>query len=227
MQPYSERLEAVSLECLTHLRQGDSQERDAVVAVLLYLLVPARSRVRRRVAPGVVIESKEVAPLVVSATVHVSGHLIAIGVDISSRVTNRDSAVAAIADVLSDITSDGLDIGSTHGCFFVVDHLVGRIEKQEVFVVCKGVDGCEDTLQVNVVVRRVGVRTVDRVVRGVDVQCQVDARVSQSFHALIVILGVVNGVHADGVDAQVRELRNVALAGLGVGERILLSRSST
>lgn len=227
MQPYSERLEAVSSGLLTSLHHGDSQKRDAVVAVLLNLLAPARGRVRGRVAPGVVVESEEVASLIVGAAVHVSGHLIAVGVNISSGVTNRDTAVAAVADILSDITSDSLDVRSTHRCLLVVDYFVGRVEKKKVLVVRKGIDSGEHTLQVDIIVRGVGVRAVDGVVRRVDVQCQVDARVSQSFHALIVVLGVVNGVYADGVDAQVREFRNVALAGLGVGERVLLSRSSS
>jgi hypothetical protein len=39
--------------------------------------------------------------------------------------------------------------------------------------------------------------------------------------------GVIDGVHADGVDSELRELRNVALAASSVGNGVLSIRCAT
>lgn len=65
---------------------------------------------------------------------------------------------------------------------------------------------------------RVG--TVEGIFGRVDIQDQVDSGVGESLHTLIVVLGVVDRVHADGVQTQVLELLNVTLAGGRVGDGV-------
>jgi hypothetical protein len=43
----------------------------------------------------------------------------------------------------------------------------------------------------------------------------------QGVHALVMVGSVVNGVHANSVNAELRELCNVALAARSIGDRIL------
>jgi hypothetical protein len=70
----------------------DLQDRDTVVLELLDLLVPAGGGERRRVAPGVVVECEEIAADGVVSAVHVSSHLVAVRLDISSRVSDGNLA---------------------------------------------------------------------------------------------------------------------------------------
>ena len=137
------------------------QERDAVAAVLLDLLVPASLGEGGRVTPGVVVESVEVAALVVGAAVHVLGHLEAVALDISSRVSNGNLAVAARANVLSQVAGDGLDVRGSRGGLVIVDDLVAREEKKGVVIVGESVNGGEQALEVDLVVRRARVATVE------------------------------------------------------------------
>ena len=62
--------------------------------------------------------------------------------------------------------------------------------------------------------------TVDGVLGGVDIKDEVDTGVLQLLHALVVVLGVVDGVDTDGVDAQLLEQRDVALAVVRVSDRV-------
>lgn len=203
------------------------QERDAVAAVLLDLLVPASLGEGGRVTPGVVVESVEVAALVVGAAVHVLGHLEAVAFDICCRVAHRDLPVASGADVLSQVAGDGLDVRGSRGGLVIVDDLVAREEEKGVVVVGESVNGGEQALEVDLVVRRAGVGAVERVLRGVDVQGEVDAGVCEGGHALVVVGSVVHGVHTNGVDAQLLELYDVALAAVDVGNGVLGLRGAT
>lgn len=63
--------------------------------------------------------------------------------------------------------------------------------------------------------------TVDRILRGVDVEDQIDTLISKHLHALIVVLGVIDGVDTDGIETQLPKVGNVTLAVLGVGEGVL------
>lgn len=201
------------------------QDWNAVAGVLLNLLVPAGDGVRRRVAPGVVIESEEIGADGIIAAVHVRGHLVAVALHISSRVTNRDGSVAASTDVRPHITSDSLDVRSSECVGIIVDDLVGRVEEQRVVVLGEGVNGREDGLEVDVVVGHgdgLVVQAVERVEGGVDIQSEVYPSVGELLHAVVVVLGVVDRVDADSVDAELDELGNVALATLGVGDGVLV-----
>ena len=128
------------------------QEGNAVVAVLLDLLVPAGLLEGRRVTPRVVVESVEVAALVVGTAVHVLGHLETVALDIGGGVTDGDLAVAAAADVLPQVTGDGLDVGRAVAGLVIVNDLVAGEEEQGVVVVGEGIDGGEQALEVDLVV---------------------------------------------------------------------------
>ena len=128
------------------------QERNAVVAVLLNLLVPARLGEGRRVTPRVVVESIEVTALVVGTAVHVLGHLEAVALDIGGGVTNGNLAVATAANVLPQVTSDGLDVGRAVAGLVIVNDFVTGEEEKSVIVVGESVDGGEQALEVDLVV---------------------------------------------------------------------------
>jgi hypothetical protein len=142
----------VSMRASCELCEFNLQERNAVVAVLLDLLVPAGLLEGRRVTPRVVVESVEVAALVVGAAVHVLGHLEAVALDIGGGVTDGDLAVATAADVLPQVTSDGLDVGRAVAGLVIVNDLVTGEEEEGVVVVCEGVNGGEQALEVDLVV---------------------------------------------------------------------------
>lgn len=187
------------------------EQGDAVTRVLFDLGLPARLFKVRRVAPGVVVEGKEVGTRAVVAAVEVLELLDNVLGHIGGGVSGRDGAVAAGVDVVLDVTGDSTDIRGGAGGLLVVDDLVAAEEKQGVGVVGEGVHGGEDGLQVLLVVRLVGISTVERELGRVHVQGQVDARVGEEAHALIVVLRVVDGVHTDGVDAELLEVRDVPL----------------
>jgi hypothetical protein len=107
---------------------------------------------RRRITPRVVVESKEIATLISGSTVHVFSHLEAVGVDIGSGVSNRDLTVSPASNVLSHITSNGLDVWCTISGSVIVDNLVSREESQCIGVVGKCIDSSKDVLEVDSVV---------------------------------------------------------------------------
>jgi len=196
------------------------EERDTVAGEVLDLLIPAGDLERGGVTPGVVVEGEEVTALVVATAVHVLGHLQTVGIDIGSGVTDRDLAQLVAREERTDVTSDSLDVGSSLGGGAIVDHLVTGEEGQGVVVLGERLDGGEDVLKVDVVVRRLGLGTVEGVLGGVDIQDQVDTGLSQGVHALIMVLGVVDRVHTDGVETEVLELLDVALAAIGISDGI-------
>jgi hypothetical protein len=156
------------------------QDRDAVVLELLHLLVPAGGGERGRITPGVVVEREEVAANRVVSAVHVCGHLVAVGLDIGGRVSDRDLSQSAGVHVRLDIAGHGLHVRSAVRGRVIVNDLVGGEEKQSVVILGELLDSGEDALQVLVVVRRLRVSPVDGVVRGVDVERQVDSSVGLS-----------------------------------------------
>lgn len=218
LQPYSERLE--KLAYVAERLRGSLQDRKTVSSKVLDLLIPTGGGEGRWVTPRVVVESEEITALIICTAVHVLGHLLTVGVDISSRVSDRDGTVSPASNVLSHITSDSLDIWCSWGGEIIVDNFVTGEESQCVGIVCEGIDGGEDVLEVNGVVGWVGIGSVEGVERCVDIEDQVDACSSQLGHAIIVVGGVVDSVDTDGVDAQLLELYNITLAGCGIRDRI-------
>jgi hypothetical protein len=143
-------------------------------------LVPTGLGEGGRIAPGVVVEGEEVAADGVISAVHVRSHLVAVRLDISSRVSDGNLAQSTGVNVGLDIASHSLDVRRTVGGRIIVDDLVRREEEQGVVIFGKLLHSGEDALQVLVVVRRLRLSTVDRVERGVDVERQVDASVGLS-----------------------------------------------
>ncbi|KAL2288563.1 hypothetical protein FJTKL_03925 [Diaporthe vaccinii] len=168
------------------------EQGDAVAGVLLDLGLPAGLDEVRGVAPRVVVEGEEVGTGAVVSAVEVLELLDDVLGDIGGRVAGGDGAVAAGVDVVLDVTGDGADVGGGAGRLLVVDDLVTAEEEQGVGVVGEGVDSREHGLQVLLV-------------------GEVDARVGEEFHSLVVVLRVVDRVHTDGVDAEVLEVLDVPL----------------
>lgn len=157
--------------------------------------------------------------------------------NIGSRVTDRNLAIVAFANVLFDIPCYGLDVRSSVTGRDVVDQLVAGEEQKKIIVFLELVHGGKHVLQVGGIVRLSGFVSADGVFRGVDIECEIDASIGQGFHAFVVILAVINGIDSDGIDAQLLEpgfrdqlvgccamlldsLGNVAFADGGISEWI-------
>ncbi len=97
-------------------------------------------------------------------------------------------------------------------------YLIAREEKQCVGVSRKRIDRGEHALQVYIVIRSSRILAIQRIVWRVDVERQVDARRIQQLHACIVVLRVVDGVHAHGVDAQLLELGDISSTRSYIGQ---------
>lgn len=199
------------------------QDGKAVVGEVLNLLVPTRF-LEVAIAPGVVVEGEEVHTGVISTTVEVLSNLHAVCRDIGGGIANRDLTHALlVGDESLDVAGDGLDVGSgLVSALLVVDDFVAGNEGKGVGVLGKLGDGSQDVLDVVDVVRLVdvGSSSVQSVLGVVDIENQVDASISKSLHALLVVLGVVDNVDTDGVDAEILEVLDVTLANAGVGERV-------
>jgi hypothetical protein len=209
------------------LRQEDGL---AVVLVRLDLLVPARDLERRGIAPRVVVKGKEVGALVIGAAVEVESLGLDVLSNVSSRVSNGNNTTLAVSDVLLHVTGDSLDIRSGVGVVLCVDDLVTREEEEQVVVVGEGINGSKDVLEVSVVVRsvqRLLVLTVKRVLGRVGIESKVDTRIIEHLHALVVVLRVVDGVDADGVNAERLEVGDIALQALEIQQRVLCISGTT
>lgn len=203
------------------------QDRNAVVRKGLNLLVPARG-LEVAVAPRVVVKGKEIGSLIVAAAVHVLCCLQAVGRHVSSRVSNRNLAQSLRVHVVLHVTSDGLDVGGTGiGSRLVVDDLVAGEESQCVVILGKHLHGSKNALEILGVVGRSGLGAVDGVAGVVDIKNQVDASVGESVHAVIVVLGVVDSIDADNIDAKVLEVLDVSLTRLGIGQGVRGARRTT
>ena len=206
------------------------EEGLAVVFVRLDLLVPAGSSEGRGVTPGVVVEGEEVGALILGTAVEVESLGLDVLGNVGSRVSNGNLASLAVRDVLLHVTGDGLDVRSSVGVVTLVDDLVTGEEEEQVVVVGKSVDGGKDVLEVDVVVRSVeglSILTVERVLGGVGVKGNIDTGVVEHLHALVVVLGVVDGVDTDGVDTEILEVGDIAPQALEVEERVLCISSTT
>lgn len=200
------------------------EDRFAVVAVELDLLVPARLGEGRGIAPGVIIESEEVRALVIRATVEEQSLLLDVLGNIGGGVTDRNGTRGLVANEALHVTGDGLDVSGSAGVVALVDDLISGEEQEKVVVVVERLDRGKDRLKVDVVVRTVksGIGlTVEGVIRSVGIESEVDTGVFEDLHTLIVVLGVVNGVDTDSVDSKILEVGNIALQSLDIEERVL------
>lgn len=226
MHPYSDKLQVLLVPTLFKWNTYccNLQDSNAIVGEVLNLLIPA-SLLEVRVAPRVVVEGEEVRSHVIGATVHILSRLHTVRGHIGGRVANRDFAKTTGVHVVLHITSDSLDIGSRLvSVLFVIDDFVAREEGKRVGVLGKHLDSGENTLKVLGVVRGTRVAAVDGVLGVVDIENQVDAGILEGLHTLVVVRGVVDSIHTDGVDAKILEISNVAKANIGVAKGILVSR---
>ena len=100
-----------------------SQERDAIVAVLLDLLIPARRRVGGRIAPRIIVECEEVASLIVRAAIHVGRHIVSVALNVRRGVPDWNLTVALATDVLLHVTGHRFDVWRAVGVVICVDDL--------------------------------------------------------------------------------------------------------
>ena len=206
---------------------GYLQDRNAVVAELLDFLIPTSTLEGLGIAPGVIIEGVEVRADRVLTAVHVVGHFIAVRFDIGSAISDGNFAQLASVQVRLNITSDGLNERSAVGCGIIVDDLITGEEEQCVGIGSKLLNGGEDALEVDLVVRNLRRSTIDRVLWSVDIEGKVDTSISKGVHAGVVIGSVVHGVDTNGIDTQLLEFGDVALAASLVGNGILCVRCAT
>lgn len=157
------------------------------------------------IAPAVVVEGEEVTAFIVGTAVHVLGGFDTVVIDVCGGVTDRDTAIASVADILLHVSCNSLDVGSGVGGWDVVDEFVAGEEQKSVVILLELVDCGEDVLEIDMVVGLGGFVTSDGVFGGVDVEGQVDAGGSKLVHAFIVVLAVIDGVHADGIDVEFLE----------------------
>ena len=214
-------LDLVELTLVGVATKFGEENGDRVIAELLDLLVPTSTGEGVGVAPRVVVEGVEVGADGVLTAVHVGGHLVAVGLNVSSAIADGDLAELASVHVGLDVTGDGLDERSAVSGRVIVDDLVSREEEQGVGVRSELLNGREDALEVDLVVGDLGRSTVDRVLGSVDVESEVDTSVGEGIHAGVVLGSVVDSVDTDSVDAELLELGDVALAAIGIGNGIL------
>jgi hypothetical protein len=182
-----------------------------------------RSLVGRGIAPRVDVVSPEVnVESAVGAAVEVVGHVDADIRVIRGSVTDTHGPVALALDVSLGVTDSSLDEGAGLGGVLGVGDLVTGEEAERVGVGSKSIDDREVTL-VQVVVPG-GVVAVDGLVGGGKVGHDVDASICEHVHAIIVVLGGVNGVNTDRVCAQSSEVRNIARADGCIGQRVRVRR---
>lgn len=178
-----------------------SQERKTVASEVLDLLIPARDLERGGITPGVIIEGKEVAALIVRTAVHVLGHLETVRVDISGRISYRDLAVTTASNILSHIPSDSLHVRGRRSGVVAVDNLISGKESQCVGVVGEDIDGCEDVLEIDAVIGGCWCSTVERIEGCVDIENEVNASICQRRHTHVVVRRIVDRVHTHSVDS--------------------------
>lgn len=133
-----------------------------------------------------------------------------------SRVTAL--TYGAVAVVLSSLMTSCVVVSlvmEVNGC---VNTYVGGEESHGVAVLDKDINSSEDILEVNRVVRRLWISSVDRVIWRVGVQHQIDTSISQLLHTLIMVRRVIDSVDSHNIRSQLLELGNITLADLWVGQ---------
>lgn len=141
----------------------DLQKRNAVVHVGSNFCGPSGALESVGIAPGVVVEGEEVASHGGITAVHVSSGLVTVLGHIGCGVTDRDGPVASGGNVLLHVASNSLDVGSAVCVSGVVDDFISGEEEEGVAVTGKRINRREDTLEVDVVIRRLWVCAVDGV----------------------------------------------------------------
>ena len=139
-------------------------------------------------------------------------------------VTDGDDTRDVVGDVCLHVANDGLDVvGGGGSGLGIEDDFVSGEEHEGVGVAGEHVNDLEDMLEVIGRVCGPGQVLVEMLALegGVDVEDEVDAGLRHERHALIVRDFGINGVHADGVDAELLEEVDIARALVEVGEGVV------
>lgn len=75
-------------------------------------------------APLIVVEGEEITTLLITTTVEIIRRLVTVGLNIGSRVPNRDLSVVVSLDVLPHVTLDGLRVRCGRSSVVAVDDFV-------------------------------------------------------------------------------------------------------
>jgi len=170
------------------------------------------------------------APLVDVVTEHVNGVAGVIadqvlgnvvtdsGIIVSSVTNCEGRAVVLLLDVGLQVTNGGLDVGHGVGVFDRVSDLVTGKETDDVGVLGECINDLGVAGEEVGVPRRV---LLDNglVGRG-QISDDIDTRIGQGAHALVVVLGWVDSVGADDIGSEADQIGDIALAALGIGQRV-------
>ena len=188
------------------------QERNAIASVVGNECVPARCRVGRWIAPRIIIDGIEIRSLIIGSAVHEIGHQLLVLLHVRSRVSDWDRSIASAANILLHVASHRLHIWGTVRVAGIVNHFIARQERHGISVVGEGIDCSKNGLEVDAVVRFLGIVTVQGVQGRVGVQDEVNPGVGEGIHAIVVVSGIVDRVDTDGVDSELGEIWNIARA---------------
>ena len=153
-----------------------------------------------------------ITALVIGSAIHVVGHDFLILCHICSGIPNWDSSVTPAANILFHISRDGFHVRCAVCVGDIINDFVAGKESESVRVIGEGINGSKDTLQVHAVVRFFWLFSIQRVLGRVGVEYEIYSGVGKSVHAIIVVLGIVDGVDSNRVDAEFGEVGNVSRA---------------
>lgn len=113
----------------------------------------------------------------------------------------------------------------------VIGQLCSRIVASSAHTVArKGINSSKDRLEINVIVRsvkRLDALSVQRNARCVDIEREVDARIVQHLHSLVVVFAVIDVINPDGIDAKFLEVFEIVAEGVHVKHRIRCARGAS
>mgnify|MGYP005989074053 FL=1 len=171
-------------------------------------------------APRVDVVAPEINGILRVTAVEVVGNFLANILVIVGGITNTHPATALALDVLLAVTDGSLDVGGGRGVGGVVANLVTGEETDNVGVLAHLVD--DGLVAVEKLSVPLGVVAVDGEHRLAQIGNDVDVVLVEQLHALAVILLRVNGVGSDDVGAELSKKRNITLASLSIGQRVLV-----
>ena len=176
------------------------------------------------------LEGGVTAPLIDVVTIHVDrglsvtagqvvgqigtdGSVVVGGVSDGQRLT-----VALFLDVRFHITNGGLDVGNRVGVVLVIGNFISGEETNDVGVFGKSVNDLGIASEQGGV--PLGIVADDRFGWRGKIANQVDTGIIQGLHALVVVLGRVEGVGPDDIGAQLGQVGNITLAAVRIRERV-------
>jgi hypothetical protein len=194
------------------------EDRDVVVLELLGADVEARLLEGRVTAPRVDVVTPEVDGLLALSTVEEAGEVLTNVSIVVGSISNTDGTVVLGLDVSLGVADCSLDESAGQRVVRLVGHLVTGKETESVVVLHQliddvGVTGEEGSGPLRLL-------TVDRVARLGQVSNDVDASISESVHAVLVVLLGVDGIDTNCVGLELLEVLDVALAGGAVGKGV-------